>query len=77
MSKPRLKYVACHRGPAAIELLVTPGLLGAAIKKGPLKGCCVAQKPNAAGKRNTFRIKAGLGMRRFALEFRPVIRIEL
>lgn len=75
-AKPHLKWVACHRGRAAVELQCAPGMFGPAIKAGPLKGCYVAQEPNAAGKRNTFRIRPGLGMRRFALEFRLVIRIE-
>jgi hypothetical protein len=77
MSKPRLKYVACHRGTAVMDLQLAPGLLRKCYSRGPLKGCHTATKANARGRINCFLIRGGLGNDRFALEFRPVIRIEL
>lgn len=77
MSKPRLKYVACHRGTAVMDLVCTPRRFLAPIKDGPLRGCRVFRTPNAAGKCNTVLIRQGLGNDRFALEFRPVIKVDL
>jgi hypothetical protein len=72
MSKPLLKYVACHRGVEAHALKQQRTFHHMSrIGRGPLVGCWRYIHQNARGQVNTL-----LFSHSFVLEFRPVIRIE-